>query len=155
STARYTFRESARPVRNPDVAWGSARSIRRSVHRQAPVQRVLIVFSQRLESFLHSLLYRARTRHFARQGKERMLRDGYRGGVELSREVGSSGGGTMPRRSERRKLPFGRGGVLRVDGRNHIVGIVDVSVGGAYLATRTTVAPSRTLCLKLRLPSGV
>jgi hypothetical protein len=84
-----------------------------------------------------------------------MLRDGYKSGVESSREVGSSGGGASPRRSERRKLPFGRGGVMRVDGRNHIVGIVDVSVGGAYLATRTAVGPSRTLCLKLRLPSGI
>jgi len=52
-------------------------------------------------------------------------------------------------------LPFGRGGILHVDGRNHIVGVVDVSVGGAYLATRIAVGPSRSLCLKLRLPSGV
>jgi hypothetical protein len=84
-----------------------------------------------------------------------MLREGYKGGIESSRESGSSGGGASPRRSERRKLPFGRGGVLRVDGRNHIVGVVDVSVGGAYLATRTAVAPSRTLSLKLLLPSGI
>jgi hypothetical protein len=45
--------------------------------------------------------------------------------------------------------------VLRVDGRSHIVGVVDVSVGGAYLATRTALPPARSLSLKLRLPSGV
>jgi hypothetical protein len=45
--------------------------------------------------------------------------------------------------------------VLKVDGRNHIVAVVDVSVGGAYLATRAQVTPARSLCLTLRLPSGV
>jgi hypothetical protein len=84
-----------------------------------------------------------------------MLRDGFKGYAEASREEsGSAAGVATPRRSDRRKLPFGRGGILRVDGRSHIVGVVDISIGGAYLATRTAVSPARALCLKLRLPSG-
>jgi hypothetical protein len=84
-----------------------------------------------------------------------MLRDEANTDGAASREEGSSSEAGTPRRSHRRKLPFGRGGVLRVDGRSHIVGVVDVSVGGAYLATRTALPPARSLSLKLRLPSGV
>jgi PilZ domain len=85
-----------------------------------------------------------------------MLRDEANTDGAASREEGSSSSeASTPRRSQRRKLPFGRGGVLRVDGRSHIVGVVDVSVGGAYLATRTVLPPARSLSLKLRLPSGI
>jgi PilZ domain len=85
-----------------------------------------------------------------------MLRDEASSDGVASREEGSSSSGSStPRRNHRRKLPFGRGGVLRVDGCSHIVGVVDVSVGGAYLATRTVLPPARSLSLKLRLPSGV
>lgn len=40
------------------------------------------------------------------------------------------------RRAYRRRLPFGRAAVLVVGGRDHIVGLADVSVTGAYLRTR-------------------
>jgi PilZ domain len=63
--------------------------------------------------------------------------------------------GARQRRSHRRKLPFGRAAVLHVAGREHIVGIVDVSVGGAYLATRAVVPAGQPLCLRLLLPPGV
>jgi len=85
-----------------------------------------------------------------------MLRDEAKTSGAAAREDGtSSSEASASRRSHRRKLPFGRGGVLKVDGRNHIVGVVDVSVGGAYLATRTVLPPARSLSLMLRLPSGV
>jgi hypothetical protein len=76
------------------------------------------------------------------------------GTVGVDTTVPSADGSTR-RRNRRRKLRFGRGGVLRVDGRSHIVGVVDLSVGGAYLSTRTSVAKARELTLLLRLPSGI
>jgi hypothetical protein len=60
------------------------------------------------------------------------------------------------RRAFRRKLPFGRGAVLVVGERSHIVGLADVSVTGAYLTTRAPVAAGETHLLKiLLLPSRV
>src|SRR5262245_14034490 len=56
------------------------------------------------------------------------------------------------RRSPRRKLPFGRTAVLEIDGRAHLVALVDVSVTGAYLATRSAVPKSGSLRLRIRLP---
>ena len=49
----------------------------------------------------------------------------------------------------RRKLPFGRGAVLVVGERAHIVGIADVSVSGAYLTTRAPVSAGETHVLKV------
>lgn len=64
--------------------------------------------------------------------------------------------GSERRRAFRRKLPFGRGAVLLVGERAHIVGLADVSVTGAYLTTRAPVAPGETHRLKvLVMPSRV
>ncbi len=41
-----------------------------------------------------------------------------------------------PMRARRRRLPFGRAAVLSVEGRDHIVGLADVSATGAFLITR-------------------
>jgi len=60
--------------------------------------------------------------------------------------------GSERRRAFRRKLPFGRGAVLMVGERAHIVGIADVSVTGAYLTTRAPVAAGEVHALKLLLP---
>ena len=64
--------------------------------------------------------------------------------------------GAERRRAFRRKLPFGRGAVLVVGQRSHIVGVADVSVTGAYLTTRAPVAAGETHILKmLLLPAHV
>jgi hypothetical protein len=66
---------------------------------------------------------------------------------------GSGGGGetTDPdrRRALRRKLPFGRGAILQVGERTHIVGLADVSVTGAYLTTRAPLNVGETHVLRL------
>jgi hypothetical protein len=59
--------------------------------------------------------------------------------------------GSERRRAFRRKLPFGRGAVLMVGERAHIVGIADVSVTGAYLTTRAPVAAGETHVLRVLL----
>jgi hypothetical protein len=61
--------------------------------------------------------------------------------------------GSERRRSPRRKLPFGRSAVLRIDERDHVVALVDVSRGGACVATRTAIPAEARLTLKLLLPS--
>jgi hypothetical protein len=61
--------------------------------------------------------------------------------------------GSERRRNPRRKLPFGRSAVLRIDERDHVVALVDVSRGGACVATRTAIPPDATLLLKLLLPA--
>jgi len=53
------------------------------------------------------------------------------------------------RRALRRKLPFGRGAILEIGERTHIVGLADVSVSGAYLTTRAPLAVGDTHLLKL------
>jgi len=58
-------------------------------------------------------------------------------------------GGAERRRAFRRKLPFGRGAVLLVGERSHIVGLADVSVTGAYLTTRAPVSAGEQHVLKL------
>jgi Tfp pilus assembly protein PilZ len=67
--------------------------------------------------------------------------------------VGATGqareSGADKRRAARRKLPFGRGAVLDVSGRSHIVGLADVSVTGAYLTTRAPVSVGETHRLRL------
>jgi hypothetical protein len=57
--------------------------------------------------------------------------------------------GAERRRAFRRKLPFGRGAVLVVGERSHIVGLADVSVTGAYLMTRAPVAAGETHLLRI------
>jgi hypothetical protein len=64
-------------------------------------------------------------------------------------EVVTDGSGAERRRAFRRTLPFGRGAVLVVGERAHIVGLADVSVTGAYLSTHAPVAVGETHVLKL------
>jgi PilZ domain len=56
------------------------------------------------------------------------------------------------RRAERRKLPFGRTALLEVAGETHVVALVDLSIRGAYLATRSAVPKDSRLRLKIRIP---
>jgi hypothetical protein len=58
-------------------------------------------------------------------------------------------GGPERRRALRRKLPFGRGAILQVGDRTHIVGLADVSVTGAYLTTRAPLSVGDTHRLRL------
>lgn len=51
-------------------------------------------------------------------------------------------------------LPFGRSAVLEVDGRNHIVSLIDLSRSGAYLGTRIRTGEAPDLMLKLLLPQS-
>jgi hypothetical protein len=55
------------------------------------------------------------------------------------------------RRAHRRQLPFGRAAVLVVRGRDHIVGLADVSETGAYLRTRLLLETGDEPVLKLLL----
>jgi hypothetical protein len=74
----------------------------------------------------------------------------------MGEEVIVDSSGAERRRAFRRKLPFGRGAVLVVGERVHIVGIADVSVTGAYLTTRAPVSAGETHVLKvLILPARV
>jgi hypothetical protein len=59
--------------------------------------------------------------------------------------------GSERRRPYRRRLPFGRGAVLVVGGRCHIVGLADLSVTGAYLRTGAPIAVGETHVLRLLL----
>jgi hypothetical protein len=64
--------------------------------------------------------------------------------------------GEERRRALRRRLPFGRGAILSVRDRTHIVGLADVSVTGAYLTARAPVEPGEIHFLKvLLLPSRI
>jgi len=51
-------------------------------------------------------------------------------------------------------LPFGRSAVLEIEGRNHIVSLIDLSRSGAYLGTRIRFEGTPTLALKLLLPQA-
>jgi len=87
-----------------------------------------------------------------------MMRDDGAGerSVTSGDEVVIDSSGSERRRAFRRKLPFGRGAVLMVGKRAHIVGIADVSVTGAYLTTRAPVSAGETHVLKvLILPARV
>ena len=66
-------------------------------------------------------------------------------------EVVIDSSGAERRRAFRRRLPFGRGAVLVVGERAHIVGIADVSTTGAYLTARAPVSAGETHVLKLLL----
>jgi hypothetical protein len=73
-----------------------------------------------------------------------------RSSVMAAKETGGGDdGGAERRRAFRRKLPFGRGAVLVVGERAHIVGLADVSVTGAYLMTRAPLTAGETHVLKL------
>lgn len=56
------------------------------------------------------------------------------------------------RRARRRRLPYVRSAVLEVDGRDHIVALVDLSPEGAFLSTRVAADPEQKLRLRLVLP---
>ena len=86
-----------------------------------------------------------------------MPSDDFRGQAGMAdEEVVLDSSGSERRRAFRRKLPFGRGAVLLVGERAHIVGIADVSVTGAYLTTRAPVSAGETHVLKvLLLPARV
>jgi len=78
-----------------------------------------------------------------------------RGGV-ITTDEAEEKDGRERRRAFRRQLPFGRGAVLVVGERAHIVGLADVSVTGAYLTTRAPVAPGERHLLKvLVMPARV
>ena len=62
---------------------------------------------------------------------------------------GENAGGVEKRESSRRTLPFGRGAVLEIAGRSHVVGLSDLSEGGALLLTRATTSVGETVLLKL------
>src|SRR5512144_2002122 len=71
-------------------------------------------------------------------------------------EEPDGGGDAERRRAFRRKLPFGRGALLTVGERKHIVGLADISVTGAYLVARAPVAPGEVHLLNvLLLPARV
>jgi hypothetical protein len=71
-------------------------------------------------------------------------------------EVVIDGSGAERRRAFRRRLPFGRGAILQVGERAHIVGLADVSVTGAYLTARAPVSAGETHVLKvLLLPARI
>jgi Tfp pilus assembly protein PilZ len=63
----------------------------------------------------------------------------------------SDAAGHELRRAFRRKLPFGRGAVLVVGDRTHIVGLADLSVTGAYISTRAPVSVGDSHVLRLLL----
>lgn len=77
-------------------------------------------------------------------------REEYRSpGAEVETFVDASGNERS--RALRRRMPFGRGAVLVIGGRSHVVGLADVSVTGAYLTTRAEVAAGESHVLRLLL----
>ena len=86
-----------------------------------------------------------------------MLRDDVGDQAETAGDEPAAGGsGAERRRAYRRKLPFGRGAILSVGDRAHIVGLADVSVTGAYLTARAPVKAGEVHLLKvLLLPSRI
>ena len=56
------------------------------------------------------------------------------------------------RKGRRRSIPFVRSAVLEVDGRNHIVALLDLGPEGAFLSTRLAVDPTQQLRLRIILP---
>ncbi len=73
------------------------------------------------------------------------------GNVSEMTAPGNGAGRARPRHRAafRRKLPFGRGAVLQVNDRAHIVGVSDISVTGAFLSTRAPVSVGETHVLRL------
>jgi hypothetical protein len=56
------------------------------------------------------------------------------------------------RRVRRRSLPFVRSGVLEVNGRSHIVAVLDLSPDAAFLQTRISLKAPDRLALRMILP---
>ena len=56
------------------------------------------------------------------------------------------------RKGRRRSIPFVRSAVLEVDGRSHIVALIDLGPDGAFLSTRIAVDPAKELRLRIILP---
>jgi c-di-GMP-binding flagellar brake protein YcgR len=69
--------------------------------------------------------------------------------TELLIDSGAPEADAERRRAFRRKLPFGRGAVLMVEDRAHIVGVADLSETGAFVSTRAPVQAGETHRLKL------
>jgi len=59
------------------------------------------------------------------------------------------------RRDQRLTLRLGRIAILEVDGKSHVVSLVDISRGGAYLGTRLVVEHSQQMSLALTLPGAL
>jgi hypothetical protein len=78
-----------------------------------------------------------------------MLTEDLQGRAAQGEETGTTASDDERRRAYRRKLPFGRGAVLHVGERAHIVGVADISVTGAFLVTRAPVSVGETHVLKL------
>jgi hypothetical protein len=71
------------------------------------------------------------------------------GGGDVAADAAQGDGDAERRRAYRRQMPFGRAAVLVVGGRDHIVGLADVSVTGAYLRTRLPLDVGDEPLLKL------
>ena len=56
------------------------------------------------------------------------------------------------RKARRRRMPYIRGGVLEVDGRQHVVAVTDLSPEGAFLKTQAAAEVGQTLRLRMILP---
>lgn len=79
-----------------------------------------------------------------------MTRDDSGNTSETSASSHTSSGARPPHRAAfRRRLPFGRGAVLQVGERAHIVGVSDISVTGAFLSTRAPVSVGETHIFRL------
>ena len=61
--------------------------------------------------------------------------------------------GVEKRQWRRRALPFGWGAVLEIGGRAHIVGLRDLSEGGALVLTRAAASVGETALLRLLVVS--
>ena len=72
-------------------------------------------------------------------------------GARDAEEIVTDSAGHKRRRAFRRRLPFGRGAVLVIGDRTHIVGLADLSVTGAYLSTRAPVSVGDSHLLRLLL----
>jgi len=59
---------------------------------------------------------------------------------------------TDRRRARRRRMPYVRGGVLEVDGRDHVVAVADLSPEGAFLQTKVDVQGGQAVTLRMVLP---
>ena len=69
--------------------------------------------------------------------------------VAMASEDGEASDDADRRRALRRKLPFGRGAILEIGDKTHIVGLADVSVTGAYVTTRAPLSVGDTHVLRL------
>jgi len=82
-------------------------------------------------------------------GGDGMLTEDLDAAVASTRAEAEAASEAERRRAFRRKLPFGRGAVLQIGDRAHIVGVADLSVTGAYLSTHAPVSVGEIHVLKL------